>query len=134
MQSRDTYALGRLLAAVVQMGGMGGSKSIARKKGSKITAESFEPFGTEQSLFAALARDREPMSSSQLGETFAISLVTKKSKADFVRCVRRLDQSSGIDLVDFLFDALQGLEVRRSCVLTAIARLQLIKVELPVRS
>lgn len=100
---------------------------MSKKSDDPITAESFQPFGNKKRLFAALVRDQAPMSSVFLGERFALAIVTASSKKRVAATVTNLvkDGVDG-DLIDYLFDAFQSLEVRRAAVVLAIQRIKLI--------
>jgi hypothetical protein len=82
----------------------------------------FEPVGPKDKLLTALTRDQKSDSAANIGEHFAISVISQ-TKEELTSMAQNLPGEVGETFVNCLIEAQESLEMRLKLVNAAFARL-----------
>ena len=82
----------------------------------------FEPVGPKDKLLTALTRDQKSDSPANIGEHFAISVISQ-TKEELTSMAQNLPDEAGESFVNCLIEAQESLEMRLKLVNAAFARL-----------
>ena len=82
----------------------------------------FEPVGPKDKLLTALIRDQKSDSAANMGEHFAIGVISQ-TKEELTSMVQNLPDEAGENFVNCLIEAQESLEMRLKLVNAAFARL-----------
>jgi hypothetical protein len=82
----------------------------------------FEPVGPKDKLLTALIRDQKSDSAANMGEHFAIGVISQ-TKEELTSMVQTLPDEAGETFVNRLIEAQESLEMRLKLVNAAFARL-----------